>query len=885
MLFIVPFPIPDVWNKIPERKEEICYSHVFFRSPNTEDGRLEYLTSICCEWSESNRVIRQHLVNFGKGGSGAVVGIMIHSRGFPEMVPMDQFFTFEESFRAGRCGMILIVSSFQHCKIFDFKPFILISFLVTIKYQDEIISTENLPKIPLDIIHRCRVRARSNVDVNMASLLRRMIRCCISGGIPIEMLNLTEFNFLDLPVELFKRVQLNHQNATGIDRTLQDLITPHLLQAWNNLFNDSLESPLRSLFWDPVLNHLFNGQANLRIWPEWQVKKLFPRLSGRKMDYSVLFNLLGINLPIFVAEIGKDPFSLDSPHKDQSKQIGALNLICLKMAHELIRCGKDPEHARVYGLWIGGPVFQLCVAIPVVTKLIENGEEIWDIHIHVCFETDWIFDLALTTRPERRHANERIPDEQLIPGTLDTTPYPFLPTDAVNIIEDINIPTELPQTQVNRPRQTREATDRVFPQGVNQNALNVLAWFIKLAKKRVEFLLSCQADYRGPDRRFRENLPRGVIVQSTTGLTPLAQRPNQLFASLASVPSINYGTFPTERTSVAEFRVWLELVKFPEIFPILSNFEIREDGGKFIYEFEKMDGMFVDAEISSRLHCPTATESLFHCLLFGINGLYSLHMLHEEIGIVHSDISSSNIMFSPICNRWKVNDYDHSLPVDESLNRPRTAGTPGFIAPESEATGIFSKASDIYSFGTLMMKVIDPILLGQIYLLESDDEDSDAEEYVRQTRTLEPQAMGFTDVMMSMCRQNPSNRPTAIEALKRVYDIFMSNSTFSRNIDPNDFYFLTIRNELTKESIKILFNPFLLNLRRARSHLAANQFLSVQAKKMFYLHLNLSRQSDFLPHLQKKKSLLLKVAKVSNNKLLININTKFQVLFICCLMG
>ena len=803
MLFIVPFPIPDVWNKIPESREEVCYSHVFFCPPDTDDGPLEYLTSICCQWSLSNRIIRQHLVNSGKGGYGVIVGIMNQARGFPEMVPMDQFFTLEESFRAGRCGMILIVSSFQHCKIFDFKLFILISsFLVTIKYQDEIISTENLPKIPLDIIHRCRVRARSNVDENMASLLRRMIRCCISGGIPIEMLNLEQFSFLDLPRELFKRVQLNHQNATGIDRTLQDLITPHLLQAWNNLFTDSLESPLRSLFWDPVLNHLFNGQANLRIWPEWQVKKLFPKLSGRKMDYSVLFDLLGINLPIFVAEIGKDAFSSDSPHKDQSKQIGALNLVCLKMAHELVRCGKDPEHARVYGLWIGGPVFQLCVAIPVVTKFIENGEEIWDIHIHVCFETGWTFNLALNTRPERRHANERIPDEQLIPGTLGTMPYPFLPTDAVNIIEDINIPTDLPQIQLNRPRQTREATDRVFRHGVNQNALNVLAWFIKLAKNRVDFLLSDQSNYRGPNRRFRENLPRGVIVQSTSGLTPLAHRPNQLFASLANVRRINFDTVLTERTSVTEFRVWMELMKFPGIFPTLSNFEIREDGRKFAYEFEKMHGMFVNGEISSRLHCPTAIESLFHCLLFGINCLYSLHILHEEIGVVHSDISPSNLMFSIIFNRWKVNDYDHSLPIDESLNRPRTAGTPGFVAPESEATGIFSKASDIYSLGTLMMKVIDPILLGQICLLESDDEDSDAEEYIRQTRTLEPQAMRFTDVMMSMCRQNPSNRPTAIEALKRVYDIFMSNSTFSRSINPNDFYFLTIRNELTKESIK-----------------------------------------------------------------------------------
>ncbi len=56
-------------------------------------------------------------------------------------------------------------------------------------------------------------------------------------------------------------------------------------------------------------------------------------------------------------------------------------------------------------------------------------------------------------------------------------------------------------------------------------------------------------------------------------------------------------------------------------------------------------------------------------------------------------------MLSTVEFIWKITDFNHSWPIKESLGTFRTAGTIGFVAPESANRGIFTSASDVYSIG------------------------------------------------------------------------------------------------------------------------------------------------------------------------------------------
>jgi len=669
-------------------------------------------------------------------------------------------------------------------------------------FKDEIVSTEGLQKIPLDIIHRCR-REASLVGL-FTSPIRRLMKVCINGGIPVDTLDSSDYEFLGLPAENFASISLHPENAKPLPTNIKKYISPHLSQAKGQLFQESLEAPIRSLFWDPLLNHFFNGRTPLRIIPEWNIRSLFPRLKARKIDYTVHFNISGVELPIFIAEISKEPFSRDSRHKDFSKQLGIMSLSCVKMARELIRKGKDPKQARVYGLWIGGPTFQFSVAFPVISKIRDQNQDLYEIQAHVCFRPEWFFDMSTPAEPQQRRSGPVVPDEEIIQGSLNLDDYVFLTAEEIGETHDIVFaPETLPNNRA--PSGNNSGLDPIFPTDLNQFALKKLNWFTDCTKKRINLLLSRDSNFPNDPRTFRDNENRGLVVESVgsaSGISPEKAQASQQFARPSGRPfplNINEAAFEIIKTSFSEFEILLQLIKFPEIFPILFHFERDGQGGALRYVFEKLRGLTENSEITSLLHCYTAIESLHNCLLFSINCLYSLYLLHEDIGIVHSDLSISNIMYSGKSGRWKLIDFNQSMSITESLARSRTAGTVGFIAPESLESGIFSKASDIYSLGKVMIKIIDPILLNQIYLLETDDEDSNEEEYVRHTRTLEPLAMQFTKIMESMCKLNPSERPTAIEALEKVFNLFTTK--FSMKIDPADYYILKIRNEISKKHI------------------------------------------------------------------------------------
>lgn len=143
-------------------------------------------------------------------------------------------------------------------------------------------------------------------------------------------------------------------------------------------------------------------------------------------------------------------------------------------------------------------------------------------------------------------------------------------------------------------------------------------------------------------------------------------------------------------------------------------------------------------------------------ITFAVHTLFELHLIHTQLGYVHSDIFPNNDMFSPGMKIRKINDFNRSLPIEESLETQRTGGTSVLRAPEVERTGIFTPAGDVYALGCVFEKIIYQMLL-------------------------RPQRLGkwsreikkFRSICALMLKEDPNDRITVRNALKRFYHMLL----------------------------------------------------------------------------------------------------------------
>ena len=598
--------------------------------------------------------------------------------------------------------------------------------LDNIKYMGRIIDLSKIPSIPRDLIYRLSLHMRRNLNNQTAQLCRRAIVCCINGGIPIHSLDqirlVTQFG--QFASSSFERAAIDLRITQDLDSTESSTIDV-ISNFKHHLRVGSSESSFRSLFWDQVISRFFfmesdpaEGHLKYQLMSEWRTRSLYATLENRIVDYVALVQLEsgGSEIPILLVEAGTQTFDIGvNSHKDFSKLVGIMSKTCISLGYALEAVGKYAEFARAYGLWIGGHQCQLCVAHPVLVQMTDGT---YEIHANVTFYDHWKFDLLNADIPATclepccdSFDGDSSVLETIIPGSL--TDYQVLSTQEIvqtsREVVEIEIEAE-PTTNLQDEIDQSTLALALHSGHFNLDALKKLRIFIKCIIKRIGLITSDFQRGNGPIK-FKDMNAEGAFVQSRFSSqqeTPLKGAVHEASESEESL--LKTPTKQISKKSRTEHSIHLKLAPFSQFFPKIFNIVHDQKEDLIIYEFEKMNP-FIDnygytnifnREDENEEEDACFTEKLFESLKFSLHCTYELYILHKVIGIVHSDISPNNILFSSLDNIWKITDFNQSMKIENSKNISRIAGTENYISPTSLANGIFTEESDIFSLGKVI---------------------------------------------------------------------------------------------------------------------------------------------------------------------------------------
>jgi hypothetical protein len=612
------------------------------------------------------------------------------------------------------------------------------------------------------------------------SEIRRLALVSSNGGLPVDLLDL--ITSLSLTSENFER----HGIRFVIPQSIRDYVETNSAVAYciKNIssFTDwfSSEATLRSLIWDPIIGLFLLEDQNALPPPPFKFNFGQSLNSGtrRRTDIAVIQTDLG--LPILIVEVGKDNSILGEAHKDFSKLLCLMTASCQRLCAKMQATGKDPRIARVYGLWIGNTSFHCVIAHP---KFVNNQEFLrTDVSIHLSFPDHWKFNLISSAIHLIECTSACCVSNEILSGNLDDSGIlTALNSNATVLEHEFEI---IPFQQAENPEQTVE----LFEEGASRASIDLnsfckLKIFLNLVR---ETSLSIAESHDGG---FNDLFPNPITVSNRTFLpsaisngsltTPKEKRvrvyeeeddddddeedfvPNSPSERIRRTHSI------VKRASFeVEFYKLIQKSKSSIYFPRLFSCDSIEEGKYYQFTFEKMEPL-IDSQAgyfnSSIIQSGKVLDLLLESVVYSIHVLFQLHIMHEEFGVVHCDVSIDNVMYSSFGDVWKLMGFDMSLPLEQSLKQPRIAGTPEFVCPESLSSGIFTFESDVYALGEVLFRVwyIELIFMSELSNA-SPSVDAAIEEFKR-------------SILFEMYRPDPAQRISVSCALNRCYAFLLKH--------------------------------------------------------------------------------------------------------------
>lgn len=650
--------------------------------------------------------------------------------------------------------------------------------------QEEEVKISYIPEIPKQLLIWGLNNINPAIDNMQEAFKRRLVRIATNFAVPVDLLE--RIDGLGLYADEFDRVGLPLSSWESYKEFVMtsESIKESLYYAKYDMGSSELEATLRSRVWDPLLRSMISTLDCFKS--EFDVKPLLGTKTNCKVDLAAVTQSLQI--PILIVEISKDKPVKGVFHKDFAKMITTMSQVCLELADELDCRDEDPGTARIFGLWVGHTEFRFCVA--ALQLRWNESMRITERSVNVSFHPHWISDLVGITEGDKDCAVSCCEGLNSIKADLTDRRVmaiepQILCNRAVSVRKDeedvedqaISKPTTpTPKSTVTRRVDyvdVRSSSNSFFNvkavcklKAVVECAVaDIVRLNIILARPRKE-----KDDTVSPYYQVNRDINQSPASSSQS--TPMKGRVQAapLKPTVESVPSrpLNQAMecegIAIEKPSSREIDVYRNIPDWHKMyFATLRGFEEKsdEDGNKrHVLHLERLEPALIGRGIHSpHIRKDTFREFVLEAGTFAVHVLFDLLILHEKVGFVHSDISPNNVMFSRKFQIWKLIDFNLSCLIEESLSRPRTAGTDGFKAPESFDRRMFSTASDVFTVGTV---------IGYMFLSVFDtfEKKNDKDRYL---------AFEFEGFVKRLLEFNPDRRITVRGALKVFVDFVSDN--------------------------------------------------------------------------------------------------------------
>ncbi|XP_071726950.1 probable receptor-like protein kinase At5g38990 [Rutidosis leptorrhynchoides] len=171
----------------------------------------------------------------------------------------------------------------------------------------------------------------------------------------------------------------------------------------------------------------------------------------------------------------------------------------------------------------------------------------------------------------------------------------------------------------------------------------------------------------------------------------------------------------TSNQGAAEFWAEIDTLSMLRHLNLVTLFGYCYHEEERILVYEYMSNRTLEDHLH-KLGTPLSSLQRLKICIGAGRGLHYLHMgTRTEVGVIHRDIKSSNILLH---ESWAVKIANFGLskivPKNEPSNYVNTVvkGTFGYLDPNYYLTGKLSRKSDVYAFGVVLLEVVSEACCG-----------------------------------------------------------------------------------------------------------------------------------------------------------------------------
>ncbi|XP_062087390.1 G-type lectin S-receptor-like serine/threonine-protein kinase At1g61480 isoform X1 [Humulus lupulus] len=210
----------------------------------------------------------------------------------------------------------------------------------------------------------------------------------------------------------------------------------------------------------------------------------------------------------------------------------------------------------------------------------------------------------------------------------------------------------------------------------------------------------------------------------------------------------------------------------------LLGYCIQNEEKLLVYEFmpnRSLDTFIFDPTRSAQLDWPTRFN-----IIHGVSrGLVYLHR-DSNLRVIHRDLKVSNILLDENMNP-KISDFGLARIFEGTLDRVNTVrvvGTLGYMSPEYAIAGIFSEKSDVFSFGVMLLEIVNgrkntsfdyyeqqPSLIAYAWQLWSESKGLDLVDGALVGSLNASEAMRCIHVGLLCVQDHAADRPTMVDVV------------------------------------------------------------------------------------------------------------------------